>query len=907
MNINFLGREKHRFLKPELLKNRVLAIFFVSVGLIGCGSDDKLPGGANPGDNDPLASGTPLFMVQRAIETDMGGIVADELSDPTRYRGNGRLIMKSQANQNAPEVIISNRVLSGNYDVRDLDVSHDGRYVLFSARAEETDPDNPTTWNIYEYDTEEETVGLVMPGTLGPDEGHDIMARYLGGAEGNIVFSSTRQQTTSAVIADEGASYVAQDEDRQGPVLNLHVMNRAGQSIQQITFNMSHDIYPTVAPDGNIIYVRWDNYSRNQFSLYKTSPFGENTELLYGHHSHDTGNNNSEFQFIKPSFLPSGELFVMARPSNSTRYGGDFITIDVDNYIDNTQPTNTTNGSGPAQNSITETTVETDHDLSPGGYYGAYFPLWDGTSRALVSWSQCRVDTGDTIGPCTDDNLNTPGATAATPAYGVWMQDYGANTQNLVLLAESGFVYTDIALAARRDSPAVISGRTYSSKLSESLVTDLLNSNTAILHIRSVYDLDGEIDLDFDGNTTEHNASDYANLSNPTITSPSNRAARYLKIIRGVPLPSRDDRNPANGSFGRSTAQGMRKIVGYVPIEPDGSVKARVPANTPITISITDAMGKRISSRHQNWITLRPGELLECNGCHQRNSELPHGRPGAQADSINAGMLFGNPYPGADPATTAPFDSATMAEAKVDASSGNESLMTPNKDLYFSDIWTPAPGATPEDFYPLRYDDIDAITTANPSISSRCDPWQDRCRVTIHYEDHIQPLWDYARLQTASDTLPATCTRCHSRADGMGSPQIPAGQLELTAEVDGTNGILNRSYVELFFNDIEIVDDGMGGIADCTVEVQRVDENGDPVLDDMGQPIFDTVLCPANITPSMSTNGALASRFFDAFEAGNGLSEDHTDFLTPDELKLIAEWLDIGAQYYNDPYEAPEN
>jgi hypothetical protein len=25
------------------------------------------------------------------------------------------------------------------------------------------------------------------------------------------------------------------------------------------------------------------------------------------------------------------------------------------------------------------------------------------------------------------------------------------------------------------------------------------------------------------------------------------------------------------------------------------------------------------------------------------------------------------------------------------------------------------------------------------------------------------------------------------------------------------------------------------------------------------------------------------------------------------EFKMIAEWLDIGAQYYNDPFVAPEN
>jgi hypothetical protein len=32
---------------------------------------------------------------------------------------------------------------------------------------------------------------------------------------------------------------------------------------------------------------------------------------------------------------------------------------------------------------------------------------------------------------------------------------------------------------------------------------------------------------------------------------------------------------------------------------------------------------------------------------------------------------------------------------------------------------------------------------------------------------------------------------------------------------------------------------------------------------------------------------------------------DHTGYLTPAELRLISEWLDIGGQFYNDPFVAP--
>jgi hypothetical protein len=63
------------------------------------------------------------------------------------------------------------------------------------------------------------------------------------------------------------------------------------------------------------------------------------------------------------------------------------------------------------------------------------------------------------------------------------------------------------------------------------------------------------------------------------------------------------------------------------------------------------------------------------------------------------------------------------------------------------------------------------------------------------------------------------------------------------------------------------------------------------------------------VTPSMSTGGARASRrFFDMFSNAadpRNVVTSHVGLLTPAELRLIAEWLDIGAQYYNNPFDVP--
>jgi hypothetical protein len=66
----------------------------------------------------------------------------------------------------------------------------------------------------------------------------------------------------------------------------------------------------------------------------------------------------------------------------------------------------------------------------------------------------------------------------------------------------------------------------------------------------------------------------------------------------------------------------------------------------------------------------------------------------------------------------------------------------------------------------------------------------------------------------------------------------------------------------------------------------------------MGNPI----LAPVSVGPSMSSAGArVSTRFFDRFAPGG----THAGYLTTAELKMIAEWLDVGAQYYNNPFDVP--
>ena len=69
----------------------------------------------------------------------------------------------------------------------------------------------------------------------------------------------------------------------------------------------------------------------------------------------------------------------------------------------------------------------------------------------------------------------------------------------------------------------------------------------------------------------------------------------------------------------------VKRIVGTVPVEPDGSAMFRAPANTPLSLQPLDSDGKAVQ-RMRSWLTAMPGETLSCVGCHERQGTVPTSR-----------------------------------------------------------------------------------------------------------------------------------------------------------------------------------------------------------------------------------------------------------------------------------------
>lgn len=68
------------------------------------------------------------------------------------------------------------------------------------------------------------------------------------------------------------------------------------------------------------------------------------------------------------------------------------------------------------------------------------------------------------------------------------------------------------------------------------------------------------------------------------------------------------------------------RILGTVPVHPDGSAIFRVPANTPLSLQALDGEGKAVQLM-RSWYTAMPGEVASCVGCHENGKDAPMVRP----------------------------------------------------------------------------------------------------------------------------------------------------------------------------------------------------------------------------------------------------------------------------------------
>ena len=829
-------------------------------------------------------------------------------TDGAPFAAGGDLIIREKSSPSAPEHNVTANYTRGNGDVSDPEVSYDGKKIVFAMNC-------PTSnnaaigsavctgrWNIWEYTLPS---GGYANGTMrritSTTTDDDVDPYYL--PNGGFVFASNRQTKTRTTQAVGAQPYFALDEYERERVLNLHTMSDDGTNVTQISSNQSHDRNPVVRDNGNIMFSRWEHVGpRNRFAVFQVKPDGTDMFVFYGAQS--GGNSFLHPREMDPNGPHRGQLASSLMSLSGTQEGGALMMLDATNYSEQNTPATRSVPNSGGQRQATQQALNDGRGFSRFGRATTPYPLWDGTNRVLASYRPCEVTKtvganppqtvacatldGAEIAALSQGNMmrNAPVQVGGNtlrdnvPAsYAVYMFDLQQNTQQIVAAPPAGFMYVDpVALQSRRVP-----------QVAQATLVDptLATQNLALIEVRSVYDTDG---LNRMGNVmladtlaekpascgntaivqttpptepteTRNSVADLRRIKDPADPAYQCAPARFVRAIRAVAPPS----NMMGGreAIGETEFE-QQKILGYAPVEPDGSFKLHVPADTPLALAIVDAKGRAIQT-HLNWIQVRPGERRTCDGCHSP-------RRGA---SLNSGPLV-------DPATRPAAWLPSMVPSQGETMASTRTRLDPSAlqlqgDMVSNDVWAnPAAGGVARASLQIRYtgnasaaDDLATLVPVNG---------------IINYAQHVAPIW--TRNRGAN-----TCVNCHTD---------PA-RLDLRATTSGTGRV--TSYEELMVGDPVI--DSVTGLPQIEVR-EGVPEvvRGVPLVETMGGNAV-------GITRGSRLGEILYGEELKAGAEARtahpnppGTAPDHATMLNKAELRLVTEWMDLGGQYFNNPFDS---
>ncbi|WP_417567400.1 hypothetical protein [Marinobacter sp.] len=900
---------------------------------------------------------------------------------PYAFNPGAKLMVRDRIALNSSERnVLKGYFGSGAYDVKDLEVSPDGEHMVFAAHGPAGSVVH-STWNIYEYSFATGQVRRIFADDDLANIGEDTNPTYTN--EGKIIFSSSRQHSRGDWRNLDLREYL---EDFNEPASLLHSVNPDGSGLAQITFGQFHDIEPGTMNDGHVVFIRFgriyetlqdctlDNIDDPNFnqqphgggfgqgnggqfpsgleqpkewtvadkcgaslagqvdgerifvedvlSMYRITPSGGNVHRYFGSLSEEFSD-ASFIHYMDPIPLDDGNLLTVMRHIYSPVYGGDLVKINSQNFFAVGKPVDTS-VIGEAEESMTPGLVNFyPNQVSPAGWYSAVAPYNDGSARLLASWAQCLTSDASITAVCegssTVDNLSEP-------QYGIWMVNPNENTRLPVVRGHERALYTDIVIADYNELAEPYTGERPSLNLEE---------NTALFHIRSVYDLDGADSAElYDGGIETRR--------DPSVTHPDDRSERFVRVLgkRSIPpeleqaILTNEVLNPTDGSqppLGLTPLVGsgnraLYDVLSYAMVEPDGSAMVKVPADTSFTFEVVNKYGKRVDLiaapdynynyliQHPRSLLLEDGEVLKCYGCHDPEVDIPHARTDVELASANPGAAgAGLPFPNANPTIIAENWKDTMAETLVNSLGA---LTTTWADtIRYEDYWSNPPDQSLG--YEIPYADL---TTPVPVTDISClTNWTSDCKATINYREHIQPIWSSCRVDPNQNVV-TSCQNCHRAAESKSCPDGTGGGGASTGLLLGSGNASwdarqLESYVQLFNPDYYMKQENGEWIeVDPTVDGACPDGvQGDlTVLPDPG-------VCFARRL--MSARGAIASaRFFSLFDndpdddeyevdtaATAEIRRSHVGMLSDAELRLIAEWLDSGAHLFNDPekFELP--
>lgn len=470
--------------------------------------------------------------------------------------------------------------------VHGMDLWFGGDRVVFGyARARSAEP--PEGWldrtQSYRLRREEEPIHLFELGL------RDHLLRQLSFGEwsdldpayapnGDIVFVSERC----------GTSLQCNEYDKDETSCNLYVMRPDGSGIRRMSANKDGDYLPNTLDNGLIAYTRWEYHERSWAliqSIWIVRPDGTGADALFKQHI------PNPWAVEDARSIPGSTKLVAIAAGHHTLPVGPLLIVDQGRGVNEPQ------GIGivsphlmPPEGGMDGVPVPEGGTDDPAGFYSTPWALSEQTFLAAFSHSE------------------NPGEPAG---YGLYVVDVHGNKE---------LIYRDPALSCF--DPVPLRPRPLPTVLPDQIDEE---KDYAECHIKNV-------------------AQGSEGIAPEDV--------RFLRVAEPVGWPYDNTRGGQRyGEDHRYGGPGAEwknltnwtpvRILGDVPVQPDGSAHFRVPADTAVYFQLLDKDRLELR-RMRSFLSFQPGELRGCVGCHETRAGsqvLPPVRSGAALAAAPSEMI----------------------------------------------------------------------------------------------------------------------------------------------------------------------------------------------------------------------------------------------------------------------------
>jgi formylglycine-generating enzyme required for sulfatase activity len=372
-------------------------------------------------------------------------------------------------------------------------------------------------------------------------------------------------------------------EDGNFPMCVLYRIDRRTGETIQLTYEQDSDYTPVVANDGRVMYTRWE-YSdvQHYFSreLMTMNPDGVGQLALWGSGSYFP----TFFQNTRPVPGEPHLLSMFAGGHHGRAEVGRALLLDptlARKYPFRWDPPDRCLGVVKKELRIPVATL-------PAAETGFVHEFPDVGSRP-VEGDVCdlQIDNQFARGrpyfahpwPLDARRILASACTHEGGAFGLYLADTDGN---MILLAEpdDGSLFEPMPFAPRKRPPVIPDRRVKGAK-------------TASVHIADIY-------------------------FGPGLAGVPRGTVKSLRVFAYHFCYHRTGGHVSMGLDKVEAGWDVKRVLGTVPVEADGSVCFEIPCNTPVSFQPLDADGAALQLM-RSWAVGMPGERVSCTGCHEDN------------------------------------------------------------------------------------------------------------------------------------------------------------------------------------------------------------------------------------------------------------------------------------------------